>query len=100
MRTSDNAERQSTRSETAVTPGLTAVVTLVLLALAWLIPLETRGATGERREMSALSVWHEMLRNLPDDAPFFLNSGVMTVLSIVALIISAYILVAVARLPR
>lgn len=83
-----------------VTAGLTAFVTLALLALAWLIPLETRNASGERREMSALNVWREMLRNLPGDAPFFLNSGALAVLSILALIIAAYILVAIARLPR
>ena len=100
MRTFDNVGRQSTRSESAVTAGLTVFVTLVFLALAWLVPLHTRNASGERREMSALDVWREMLRNVPDDAPFFLNSGVLAVLSVLALVIAAYVVVAIARLPR
>jgi hypothetical protein len=100
MRTSDDAGRRFMRSGTAVTAGLTAAVTLVLLALAWLIPLQTRNASGEKRDMSALTVWRELLRNLPDDAPFFLNFGVLAILSILALVIAAYVIVAIARLPR
>jgi len=79
---------------------MTAIVALSLLALAWLIPLNTRNAAGERREMSAVDIWREMLNDPPTDAPAFLNAGVLTILSFVALLVSAYIIVAIARLPR
>ena len=100
MRTSDSAIRRWVRSDRAVNGGLTAIVALFLLALAWLIPLDTRNARGEQREMTTLNIWREMLGNLPPDAPFFLNSAVLAILSILALVTWAYIIIAVARLPR
>ena len=100
MPTTDSSTRQRPRPEQAATAGLTAFVALLLLALAWLVPLETRNASGERREMNALDVWREMLNHLPADAPVFLNADVLAVLSVVALVLSAYVIVAIARLPR
>lgn len=71
-----------------------------MLGLAWLVPLETRNASGDRRELSALDIWREMLHSVPADAPDFLNAGVLAVLSVVALVLSACVVVATARLPR
>ncbi len=99
MPTSSVTNRRAKRSELALTAGLTAIVTLLLLAMALFVPLDTRNARGEHREMSTLDVWREMLNNLPADAPFFVNAGVLAALSILALVTSAYIIVALARLP-
>ena len=96
MPTSDQSRL---RSDSAVTAGLTAFVALILLALAWLVPLQTTNAGGEHREMSGIDIWREMLADIPSDAPFFLTTATMTILSILALIISAWIIVAIARLP-
>ncbi len=88
------------RSERLITAGISVLVAMVLLALAWLVPLETRNARGERREMTALTVWREMLNHLPDDAPVVLNAGVLAILSVVALVTASYVVVAITRLPR
>ena len=100
MRTSDRPDKTPRRSEATVTAGLTAILTLLLLGIAMLIPLETRNARGEQREMTAFNVWREMLENVPDDAPFFLTTSTLTILSIFALVTVAYVIVAIARLPR
>ena len=92
-------DRSRLRSDRTVTAGLTAILALVLLALAWLVPLQTYNARGQVRDMTGIDIWREMLSNIPADAPFFLTTATMTILSILALIISAWIVVAIARLP-
>lgn len=100
MHSSSDDTSRPYRSNGLVTAGLTALVTLLLLGLAWLVPLETRNGRGEAHEMSAVNVWREMLVNIPADAPFFLNAPVLAVLSILALVGLAWVIVAIARLPR
>jgi hypothetical protein len=50
--------------------------------------------------MTAIEVWTEMLDNVPADAPFFLSGPALTILSVIALVASAWIIVAIARLPQ
>jgi hypothetical protein len=100
MPTSSDGFRRVLRNGRWSTAGLTALVSLLLFALAWLVPLETRNGRGEAREMSAFDVWRDMLDNIHPDVPFFLSGPVLAVLSILALIASAYVLVAIARLPQ
>ena len=100
MASSDTDERGLALSRRPATAGLTALVALALLGATLLIPLETRNARGEEREMTAFEVWRETLGNLPDDAPFFLNAGVLTVLIALALVASAYVIVAILRMSR
>ena len=100
MHTSDTPNRQFVRSGLAVTFGLAAIVALLLAAIAALVPLDTRNARGATQERTALDVWRTMLDSVPADAPFFLIAGTLTVLSFLGLFASAYVIVAVARLPR
>lgn len=100
MPTSNASRTPIERSELVMTTGLTALVALLLLGIAVLVPLDTRNARGETREMTGFDVWREMLTNLPSNAPFFLNTWTLSILSVVALLTSAYIIVAIARLPR
>lgn len=100
MASSDTDKRRLALSGLAVTAGLTALVALALLGAALLIPLETRNAGGEEREMTAFDVWRETLNNLPSDAPFFLTASVLTVLITLALVGSAYIIVAILQMSR
>ncbi|HEX5166513.1 MAG TPA: hypothetical protein VFV93_14010 [Thermomicrobiales bacterium] len=83
-----------------MTAGLTAIVTLVLLGLALLIPLDTRNARGVEQQKTAFDIWRRTLEHVPADAPFFLTTATLTVLSLAALVASAWVLVAIARLPR
>lgn len=94
------SSRRFLRSDRSVTAGLTAIVTLALLGLAVLIPLNTRNAAGVEQHKTAFDVWRSTLEHVPADAPFFLTTSTLTILSILALVISAYVLVAIARLPR
>lgn len=100
MPTSDASETPPPHSEPIITVALTALLASLLLGVALFVPLDTRNARGQHREMSAFDVWRKMLTNLPSDAPFFLNTWTLSVLSILALITSAYVIVAIARLPR
>jgi len=100
MASSDTHKRRFADSGQAVTAGLTALLALALLGAALLIPLETRIASGEAREMTAFNVWRDTLNNLPGDAPLFLDAGVLTVLIALALIASAYVIVAILRMSR
>jgi hypothetical protein len=94
------SDRHVTRSERTVTAGLTAIVTLVLLGLALLIPLDTRNARGVEQHETAFRVWQTTLEHIPSDAPFFLTTATLTILSLAALVASAWVLVSIARLPR
>jgi len=81
-----------------MTVAMTALIALLLLGMALFVPLDARNARGQHREISAFDVWREMLNSLPSDAPFFLNAWTLSMLSMLALVTSAYIIVAVARL--
>jgi hypothetical protein len=83
-----------------MTAALTAVVTLVLLGPALLIPLDTRNARGVQQHKTAFAIWRTTLEHVPADAPFFLTTATLSILSIAALVASAWVLVAIARLPR
>jgi hypothetical protein len=91
---------RQTQASVRLTAGLTAAVAIFMLGAAWLIPVETRSAAGEIHEQTAMEVWSEMLDSIPADVPFFLTGPMLTILSIIALIASAWIIVAIARLPQ
>ena len=100
MLSSDSRQRRSRRTESLITAGLTTVVVVLISVVALLVPLSTRNAGGETRQATAFDIWRTLLENLPPDAPFFLNQGVLTILVLLALVGSAYVIVAIARLPR
>lgn len=93
-------EWRSRDVEKLQTAGWTAIVAVTMLALLAFIPLGTRNARGQQREMTGVEIWRRTLTHLPADAPFFLNTWTLTALSALALILSAYIIVAIARTPR
>ncbi len=83
-----------------MTAALTAIVTVGLVAAVVFLKVDTRNARGEHREMPVIDVWREMLDNLPSQAPDLLGKETLGVLLVIALIASAYVIVATWRLPR
>ena len=97
---SDPRNVHTRRAGHLLTAGLTAAIVLLMLGVALLVPLSTRNASGETRKATAFDIWRKLLDNLPPDAPFFLNQGVLTTLVLLALVGMAYVIVAIVRLSR
>jgi hypothetical protein len=76
----------------------TATVAAGMLALAALVPVDTRDAAGIHRDRTTFDVWWSALNRLPRQGPVVLTREVLVVLLLAAVVALVYVVAATVAL--